>query len=81
VNWFIRAPRAREYVQDRLRRRASEIAELLRNDRSYIYVCGLRGLEDGVEAALSDIARKHAMDWFQLRSELRRAGRFHIETY
>jgi benzoyl-CoA 2,3-epoxidase subunit A len=78
---YSRIASEREYVQDRLRRRASEIAELLHKDSSYIYVCGLRGLEDGVEAALSDIARKHGMNWPQLRSELRRAGRFHIETY
>jgi benzoyl-CoA 2,3-dioxygenase component A len=78
---YSRIASEREYVQDRLRQRAGEIAELLGNDRSYIYVCGLRGLEGGVEAALSDIARKHGMDWSQLRCELRRAGRLHIETY
>jgi benzoyl-CoA 2,3-epoxidase subunit A len=71
----------KEYVQDRLRRRANEIAELLRKDMSHIYICGLRGIEDGVEAALTDIGREHGIDWPALRPELRRAGRFHVEVY
>jgi benzoyl-CoA 2,3-epoxidase subunit A len=71
----------KEYVQDRLRRRAGEIAGLLQRDKTHIYVCGLRGLEDGVEAALTDIGREHGVDWPALRPELRRTGRFHVEVY
>jgi benzoyl-CoA 2,3-dioxygenase component A len=71
----------KEYVQDRLRRRAADVAELLRKDKTHIYVCGLRGLEEGVEAALTDIGREHGIDWPALRPELRRAGRFHVEVY
>jgi sulfite reductase alpha subunit-like flavoprotein len=57
------------------------VAELLREDRSYIYVCGLGGLEEGVEVTLGRIAREHGIDWASRRAELRRAGRFHVETY
>jgi benzoyl-CoA 2,3-dioxygenase component A len=71
----------REYVQDRLRTRASEIATLLRRDSLHIYVCGLRGLEAGLEAALTDIGRQHAIDWTALRDQMRREGRLHVETY
>ena len=53
---YSRAQSEKEYVQDRLRSHPREVAGLLRSDNSYIYVCGLRGVEDGVEAALSDIA-------------------------
>jgi sulfite reductase alpha subunit-like flavoprotein len=38
-------------------------------------------LEDGVEAALTDIGREHGVDWPALRPELRRTGRFHVEVY
>jgi benzoyl-CoA 2,3-epoxidase subunit A len=71
----------REYVQDRLRRRASDIVGLLRKDSTHIYVCGLRGLEDGVDAAFGEIGRAHDIDWAALRTELRKAGRYHVETY
>ena len=71
----------REYVQDRLRRRTDEIAQLLHKDKTHIYVCGLRGLEEGVESALTDIGREHEIDWAALRPELCRMGRFHVEVY
>ncbi len=71
----------KEYVQDRLRRRAVEIAGLLRRSTTYVYVCGLRGLEDGVDTALTDIGREHGVDWPALRSELCQMGRFHVEVY
>ena len=71
----------KEYVQDRLRRRADDIAALLRKDKTHLYVCGLCGLEEGVEAALTDIGREHGLDWTAMKPELRRAGRLHIEVY
>lgn len=72
---------AKEYVQQRLRARGADIAALLQRDTTYIYVCGLRGLEDGVESALMEIAHAHAMDWMQVREAMREAGRYHVETY
>ena len=71
----------REYVQDRMRVRSANLAALLAKDSLYIYVCGLRGLEDGMDSALVDIARQHGMDWPSLRTRMREEGRFHVETY
>jgi benzoyl-CoA 2,3-dioxygenase component A len=71
----------REYVQDRLRTNSTAIAELLRRESLHIYVCGLRGLEEGLEAALTDIGRQHAIDWATLRDQMRCEGRLHVETY
>ncbi len=71
----------KEYVQDRMRARAPEIAALLRKDSLYVYVCGLRGLEEGLELALTEIGREHGIDWLSLRDRMREEGRFHVETY
>lgn len=71
----------KEYVQDRLRRCSADIGELLRRPTTHIYVCGLRGLEEGVDAALTDIARDHGLDWTELRADLSRKGQFHVEVY
>ena len=73
--------RSREYVQDRLRAQAEDIAALLQRPGLHIYLCGLRGLEDGVELALTEIARAHGQDWLALRDQMRDEGRFHAETY
>ncbi len=71
----------REYVQDRMRRRADDLAALLGKPTTHVFICGLRGLEDGVEAALTEIGHTHGLDWPSLRSTMRAGGRYHAETY
>jgi benzoyl-CoA 2,3-dioxygenase component A len=72
---------AKEYVQDRMRACGAELAALLGRGTTHLYVCGLKGLEAGVEAALGDIAGEHGLDWPALRETLRSEGRYHVETY
>jgi benzoyl-CoA 2,3-dioxygenase component A len=79
---FSRIPGSdKEYVQDRMRTEAKPVAALLASPATHIYICGLKGMEAGVEEALSDIARKHAMDWAALKPQMRASGRYHVETY
>ena len=79
---FSRIPGAgKEYVQDRMRTEAATVAALLASPQTHIYVCGLKGMETGVEEALSDICRKSGQDWCKLKPEMRGQGRFHVETY
>ena len=79
---FSRIPGAdKEYVQDRMRTEAGTVAALLGSDKTHIYICGLKGMEAGVDEALADICRKNGQDWAQLKPEMRSAGRFHVETY
>ncbi len=73
--------RTREYVQDRMRQRAADLAGLLRRPTTHIFICGLRGLEDGVEQAMTDIGRQYAIDWQSLRQSMLAEGRYHAETY
>jgi benzoyl-CoA 2,3-dioxygenase component A len=73
--------RPKEYVQDRMRDRAADLAALLQKDGTHLFVCGLRGLEAGVEEALSAIGREHGIDWPALRAAMRDGGRYHVETY
>ncbi len=79
---FSRVPgQPKHYVQDLIRRRGDDVARLLRDDQCHIYVCGLRGMEEGVAAAFRDLCRQRAMDWDALLPELRSKGRYHLETY
>src|SRR5438045_1053572 len=73
--------RPKEYVQDRMRTRAGALAELLRRATTHVYVCGLRGMEAGVEAAFRDACGDHGLDWPEIRGRMRETGRFHVETY
>ncbi|MGE5169231.1 MAG: benzoyl-CoA 2,3-epoxidase subunit BoxA [Rudaea sp.] len=79
---FSRVPgQPKVYVQDRIRERADKVAQMLRNDDCYIYVCGLKGMEAGVIDALRDVCRSHGLDWDALKPQLLARSRLHIETY
>jgi len=71
----------RRYVQDALRERSADLAALLEDKNTYIYVCGLKAMEEGVVMALRDIAQRAGMSWEQLGESMRRDGRLHLETY
>ncbi len=79
---FSRVPGAdKEYVQDRIRTEAVRMAALLTDQNTHIYICGLKGMEAGVEEALADICRKDGQDWSALKPVMRANGRYHVETY
>ena len=79
---FSRTPgQPRTYVQDLMRAHAAEIAALLKSDDTHLYVCGLKGMEDGVIDALRYAADQHGLDWRLLHPKLKAEGRLHLETY
>ncbi|CUR47381.1 benzoyl-CoA 2,3-epoxidase subunit BoxA [Alloalcanivorax xenomutans] len=79
---FSRLPDAdKEYVQHRMKARGNLLGELLGNSHTHIYICGLKGMEQGVEESLHMIAEKHGLDWPVLRDDMVRLGRYHVETY
>ena len=71
----------KQYVQDMIREEKDAVAKLLLEPDTYIYICGLKEMEHGVEEALSDIARETGIEWKTLRDTMRETGRYHVETY
>ncbi len=79
---FSREPnQPKEYVQDRIRAQAAKVAEWLRDENTYIYLCGHKRMEQGVHAAMADVCRQYGLDWETTAARLRESGRFHVETY
>ena len=79
---FSRLPdQPKEYVQDRMRGRLDDLAGLLARNGTHVYVCGLKGLEAGVEAAFAEVGAAHGLNWPALRATMREQGRYHVETY
>ncbi len=79
---FSRQPdQPKQYVQDLIRARGDALARLLQDENSYIYICGLKAMETGVDEAFADVCRSHGIDWSQLLPRLRAASRYHVETY
>jgi len=71
----------KQYVQDDIRLQKAVLAPLLNDNHLYIYICGLRGMEQGVDDAFTDVASSVGLDWHTVRDTMRNAGRFHSETY
>ena len=79
---FSRTPgQPKRYVQDAMRERAIDLAVLLKDPSTFIYVCGLKSMEDGVVLALRDVAQQAGMTWEALTAALKVEGRLHLETY
>jgi benzoyl-CoA 2,3-epoxidase subunit A len=79
---FSRTPsQPKKYVQDAMRERAADLAALLKDTNTYIYVCGLKAMEEGVVLALRDVAEQSGLRWETIGPTLKREGRLHLETY
>jgi len=79
---FSRTPgKPKRYVQDLLRERAADVLALLKDENTCVYVCGLKSMEEGVVAALREVAVQGGVAWETLMGRLEREGRLHFETY
>jgi ferredoxin--NADP+ reductase len=71
----------RMYIQDRVAEHADELWQLIKNEKTHTYICGLRGMEDGIDAALTAAAAKEGVTWSDYQRDLKKAHRWHVETY
>ncbi|MFQ6537463.1 MULTISPECIES: phycobilisome linker polypeptide [Aphanothece] len=71
----------RMYIQDRVLENAEEIFTMIEDSRTHVYMCGLRGMEPGIDEAMTAAASAKGIDWSELRPQLKKADRWHVETY
>ncbi len=71
----------RMYIQDRVLEHADELFALIENPKTHIYLCGLKGMEPGIDEAMTTAATAKNINWSELRPQLKKAGRWHVETY
>ena len=71
----------RMYIQDRVLEYADEIFAMIENPKTHVYMCGLKGMEPGIDEAMSAAAAAKGLDWSELRPALKKADRWHVETY
>ena len=71
----------RMYIQHRVAEHADELWELMQKDNAHTYICGLKGMEGGIDEALTGAAAKHDVDWSVFQKQMKKAHRWHVETY
>ncbi len=71
----------RMYIQHRVAEHAEELWKMIQQEKTHTYICGLKGMEDGIDEALSAQAEKQGIDWKEYQRAMKKAGRWHVETY
>lgn len=71
----------RMYIQDRVLEHSDEIFSMIEDPKTHVYMCGLRGMEPGIDEAMTAAAASKGLDWAELRPQLKKADRWHVETY
>jgi ferredoxin--NADP+ reductase len=69
------------YIQTRLKEYAEEVWDLMNMPKTHLYVCGLKGMEKGLEEALGPLATKAGKDWKDVVKQWKKEGRWHVEVY
>jgi ferredoxin--NADP+ reductase len=71
----------RMYIQHRVAEYAEELWKLMQEPKTHTYICGLKGMEDGIDAALGAEAAKFGVEWKDYQRQMKKEGRWHVETY
>ncbi|WP_036477079.1 ferredoxin--NADP reductase [Myxosarcina sp. GI1] len=69
------------YIQHRIAEHADELWKLIQDPKTHTYICGLKGMEDGIDEALATAAEKSGTNWEEYRKQMKKDDRWHVETY
>merc|ERR1719277_2933433 len=56
-----------------------ELWELMQKPNTHIYMCGLKGMESGMEECFAPIAEKNGLVWKEFAKSMKKADRYHME--
>ena len=71
----------RMYIQHRVAENAEKLWKMVQDEKTYVYICGLKGMEDGIDEAMAAEASKDGVEWSDYRRTLKKAHRWNVETY
>jgi ferredoxin--NADP+ reductase len=69
------------YIQNRMAEYADELWDLMQKPSTHTYMCGLKGMEDGIDGFMVGTAGKYGVDWKTYEKQMKKEGRWHVETY
>merc|ERR1712039_701637 len=69
------------YIQTKMAEYAEELWDMMQSPKTHIYMCGLKGMESGMEECFSPIAEKNGKDWKEFAKEMKKDKRYHVEVY
>ena len=69
------------YVQYKLKEYLAEVWKMIMEGNFSLYICGLKGLEKGIEEILAQKAEAESKNWGEMKLNFRKEGRWNIEVY
>jgi len=69
------------YLQNRMADYQEELYELFQKENTYTYMCGLAGMEKGIDDMMIGRFEKDGKDWIAYRKAMKKAKRWEVETY
>ncbi|KAI3824285.1 hypothetical protein L1987_05738 [Smallanthus sonchifolius] len=69
------------YIQTRMAQYDRELWELLKKDNTFVYMCGLKGMEKGIDDIMVTLAAEDGIDWVTYKKQLKKEGQWNVEVY
>mmetsp|Transcript_16827 Transcript_16827/g.39054 ORF Transcript_16827/g.39054 Transcript_16827/m.39054 type:complete len:408 (-) Transcript_16827:133-1356(-) len=69
------------YIQTKMAEYAEELWDLMQKDNTHVYLCGLKGMESGMEECFAPIAEKNGIVWKEFAKKMKKADKLHVEVY
>lgn len=69
------------YIQTRMAQYDKELWELFKKDSTYTYMCGLKGMEKGIDDIMASLAEKDGYVWQDYKKQLKKNEQWNVETY
>ena len=69
------------YIQTKMAEYAEELWEMMQDEKTHIYMCGLKGMESGMAECFGPIAEKNGIVWTEFAKAMKKADRYHVEVY
>ncbi|KAJ7521487.1 hypothetical protein O6H91_19G056500 [Diphasiastrum complanatum] len=69
------------YIQTRMAEYAEQLWELLKKDNTYVYMCGLKGMEKGIDDIMTSLAERDGYTWSEYKKQLKKGEQWNVEVY
>jgi len=69
------------WVQHRVMEYADEIWPMLKTGNTHVYMCGLKGMESGLQEAFEAKAAEEGIVWAEFVKKMKKDKRYHVEVY
>ncbi|CAK9861834.1 unnamed protein product [Sphagnum jensenii] len=69
------------YIQTRMAEYAEELWQLLQKDNTFVYMCGLKGMEKGIDEIMTGLAERDGYVWADYKKQLKKGEQWNVEVY